>query len=173
MEITGFKIEQSGIIDLSKHKLINGAAEFKERLSAHEPSRERTFNNPIDPNHPLNAPYAEVIIPGKNGRDSVVKIDNNSFTQTPNSFYQQYGITPDQLGSIGKGLPGPEAARLRAEKIAELTGGSIKLAPTAITEPNQYPTSFTYTQEELASKGIMSPAATLKAEIARFKFQLT
>lgn len=170
MDVTGYRIEQSGVLDLSKQTLkssediakLKGFSSHEAYLESLEQPKTRTFNNPIDPGHPLNAPYAEVVIPGNGGKDVTIKISNNGFMETPNGFLGKLGVTFEQLEAWSGNSNGPETARIRAEKIAELTGGTVQLAETAITNPNQYPNSFTYSQEQLTGLKIDNLVTNLR-----------
>lgn len=174
MQVLPIKVSDAQQIDLSKYKPINlnemakklDFSSFDEFLKDQKGSGSKTYNNPIDPDHPLNQPYAQINIRGKNGQTVTVEIDNNGFMRTPNNFQNQTGISIDMIASWSS-ASGPELAKTRADKLAELTGGSIELASTAVTNPNLYPKTFTYSRAELDDMGFNSLVDSLKLDLAK------
>ncbi|MGQ8364472.1 hypothetical protein [Glaciecola sp. 1036] len=75
-------------------------------------------------------------------------ISNNGFLSDQNNALKDLGISQKDIESWSH-LTGPELAKIRAEKVAELTGGKIIMADSAVTNSSLYPQTFTYNSSEL------------------------
>lgn len=82
---------------------------------------------PDTANHPAYKPYATVEVGGK----VVAKLDNNGYLETSNAMG---AALQDSLPGSVNGKSGPDLARARAEAIAQRYGGTVRMAPTALTQ---------------------------------------
>lgn len=77
--------------------------------------------------HPSMKTYATVVVGGK----TVATIDNQGAMTTSNAIHARL---QQHIPNDVNGTNGPDLARARAEKIAQILGGKIIKAPTAITQ---------------------------------------
>jgi hypothetical protein len=78
-------------------------------------------------NNPAYKPYATVRVGGK----IMAEIDNNGFVTSSNAIGARIR---DALAAAGEAGEGPNLAQARAELIAELLGGAVEKASTALTQ---------------------------------------
>jgi hypothetical protein len=131
------RLNLSGLrpLDMSKLKPIKiseAPEELYQRLiSAQESFLESRYSQAPDTSgNPAYQPYAVVKVNGK----VVAEIDNHGFTETSNALG---GIIREALADADRRAgvkQGPRLAQARAEKIAELLGGKVEKAATALTQ---------------------------------------
>lgn len=122
-------------IDTSKLKLINVAEspeqEYRSYVAAQETFLESAYSRPSDTSgNPTYQPYAVVKVKGK----VVAEIDNHGFTGTSNQLagkVREAIADADRQAGVKQG---PLLAQARAEKIAQLLGGEVVKATTALTQ---------------------------------------
>lgn len=130
---TRYSIKDLQPIDMSKVKAIKLSEAPEEQFQNFVRSTESILKNShmIMPNtagNPAYQDYARVMVNGK----EVARLENNGMLETSNSLAVKLdGLIPNQSA---KGGTGPELAKLRAETIARLLGGSVVMADTAMTQ---------------------------------------
>ncbi len=98
-------------------RLIGGQEKFLKHLYTQHPDTS---------SHPSTKPYATVEVNGK----TAATLDNSGGASSSSPFS---GRIQKLLASDDSNLTGPDGAQDRAEKIAELLGGTVVKSSTAIT----------------------------------------
>ena len=135
----GFSLNNPNIkpLDMSKAKLthISEAPQdvFEHFTKAQESMLEARYSiMPDTSKNPTYKDYAKVVVNGK----VVAQIDNHGWTKTSNALGARIGKNLPMEGQNGA-IQGPELAQARAEYIAEMLGGTVEIADTALTQ-NQF-----------------------------------
>ena len=121
-QIDTSKLKNAGIRELTGEEYRKLIEDMEKRLSLSQQTQ------PDIATHPAYQPYATVEVNGK----VVARIDNHGWAQMSNGLGAKLaGHLP---GSVN-GQTGPVLAQKRAEMIAEALGGTVVMAPTALTQP--------------------------------------
>lgn len=129
---TGLYVDQMQKMDLTSAKRFNIAEAPDELYNNYIRSQEnfleaRYTQINADPNSARNQPYATIKVNGQ----TVATIDNNGYVESSGAIG---GRLHTLLAEEGSPRSGPGLAEDRAAKIAQLQGGSVEKASTALTQ---------------------------------------
>jgi hypothetical protein len=129
---TGLYVDQMQKMDLTSAKRFNIAEApdelYNNYIRAQENFLEARYTKiNADPNSARNQPYATIKVNGQ----TVATIDNNGYVESSGAIGSRLHTL---LAEEGGPRPGPGLAEDRAAKIAQLLGGSVEKASTALTQ---------------------------------------
>lgn len=119
-------------LDMSKMKMLHVSEASEEQYKNYVHSQEKVLKSqyterPDVSDHPLYKPYATVQVDGK----TVATLYNSGGVSSSNAIGAKIqGLFANE----DTNLSGPAGAQDRAEKIAELLGGTVEKSSTAITQ---------------------------------------
>lgn len=124
-------VKEIRVWELPENEYQDFLATRKQLIEGNQKSLEHEYTTMVQPdlsNDPRMKPYATVTVAGK----GIVRIDNQGVVGTENDALGR--IVTALLEKDTSTLSGPDAAEYRARKIAQLLGGNIERAKTAITQ---------------------------------------